>query len=130
MYTRKSVLQNLSPYKCHADFNRALHKLSLPYTKLAADETAAKNFLCRSSSAGWQRNRRVTNLRCRILLMTAAKKQTDQRPLGRRGHHTICLVRCDVTDIISAEKIQIRTAKCLGSGSGNQPLPKQIFSPL
>ena len=43
MYTRKSVLQNLSPYKC-ADFNRALHKLSLPYTKLAADETAAEKF--------------------------------------------------------------------------------------
>lgn len=121
MYTRKSVLQNLSPYKC-ADFNRALHKLSLPYTKLAADETAAENFLCRSSSAGWQRNRRVTNLRCRILLMTAAKRTNRSTSFGATKV-IIRFVLSDVMLLISSapKKFQIRTAKCLGSGSGSQP---------
>ena len=55
-----------------------------------------KNFLCRSSSAGWQRNRRVTNLRCRILLMTAAKRTNRSTSFGA----TKVIIRFVLSDVM------------------------------
>ena len=104
MYTRKSVLQNLSPYKC-ADFNRALHKLSLPYTKLAADETAAETFSLPVSLSRLAEKPQGYEFTLPYLANDGSEKNKQINVLwGDEGHHTICLVRCDVTDIISAEK--------------------------
>lgn len=104
MYTRKSVLQNLSPYKC-ADFNRALHKLSLPYTKLAADETAAEKFSLPVILSRLAEKPQGYEFTLPYLANDGSEKNKQINVLwGDEGHHTICLVRCDVTDIISAEK--------------------------
>lgn len=104
MYTRKSVLQNLSPYKC-ADFNRALHKLSLPYTKLAADETAAEKFSLPVILSRLAEKPLGYEFTLPYLANDGSEKHKQINVLwGDEGHHTICLVRCDVTDIISAEK--------------------------
>ena len=104
MYTRKSVLQNLSPYKC-ADFNRALHKLSLPYTKLAADETAAEKFSLPVILSRLAEKPQGYEFTLPYLANDGSEKHKQINVLwGDEGHHTICLVRCDVTDIISAEK--------------------------
>ena len=104
MYTRKSVLQNLSPYKC-ADFNRALHKLSLPYTKLAADETAAEKFSLPVILSRLAEKPLGYEFTLPYLANDGSEKNKQINVLwGDEGHHTICLVRCDVTDIISAEK--------------------------
>lgn len=104
MYTRKSVLQNLSPYKC-ADFNRALHKLSLPYTKLAADETAAEKFSLPVILSRLAEKPLGYEFTLPYLANDGSVKHKQINVLwGDEGHHTICLVRCDVTDIISAEK--------------------------
>lgn len=104
MYTRKSVLQNLSPYKC-ADFNRALHKLSLPYTKLAADETAAEKFSLPLILSRLAEKPQGYEFTLPYLANDGSEKNKQINVLwGDEGHHTICLVRCDVTDIISAEK--------------------------
>lgn len=104
MYTRKSVLQNLSPYKC-ADFNRALHKLSLPYTKLAADETAAEKFSLPIILSRLAEKPQGYEFTLPYLANDGSEKNKQINVLwGDEGHHTICLVRCDVTDIISAEK--------------------------
>ena len=104
MYTRKSVLQNLSPYKC-ADFNRALHKLSLPYTKLAADETAAEKFSLPVILSKLAEKPQGYEFTLPYLANDGSEKNKQINVLwGDEGHHTICLVRCDVTDIISAEK--------------------------
>ena len=104
MYTRKSVLQNLSPYKC-ADFNRALHKLSLPYTKLAADETAAEKFSLPVILSRLVEKPQGYEFTLPYLANDGSEKNKQINVLwGDEGHHTICLVRCDVTDIISAEK--------------------------
>lgn len=104
MYTRKSVLQNLSPYKC-ADFNRALHKLSLPYTKLAADETAAEKFSLPVILSRLAEIPQGYEFTLPYLANDGSEKNKQINVLwGDEGHHTICLVRCDVTDIISAEK--------------------------
>lgn len=104
MYTRKSVLQNLSPYKC-ADFNRALHKLSLPYTKLAADETAAEKFSLPVILSRLAEKPHGYEFTLPYLANDGSEKNKQINVLwGDEGHHTICLVRCDVTDIISAEK--------------------------
>lgn len=104
MYTRKSVLQNLSPYKC-ADFNRALHKLSLPYTKLAADETAAEKFSLPVILSRPAEKPQGYEFTLPYLANDGSEKNKQINVLwGDEGHHTICLVRCDVTDIISAEK--------------------------
>lgn len=104
MYTRKSVLQNLSPYKC-ADFNRALHKLSLPYTKLAADETAAEKFSLPVILSRLTEKPQGYEFTLPYLANDGSEKNKQINVLwGDEGHHTICLVRCDVTDIISAEK--------------------------
>lgn len=104
MYTRKSVLQNLSPYKC-ADFNRALHKLSLPYTKLAADETAAEKFSLPVILSRLAEKPQGYEFTLPYLANDGSEKNKQINVLwGGEGHHTICLVRCDVTDIISAEK--------------------------
>lgn len=104
MYTRKSVLQNLSPYKC-ADFNRALHKLSLPYTKLAADETAAEKFSLPVILSRLAEKPQDYEFTLPYLANDGSEKNKQINVLwGDEGHHTICLVRCDVTDIISAEK--------------------------
>ena len=104
MYTRKSVLQNLSPYKC-ADFNRALHKLSLPYTKLAADETAAEKFSLPVILSRLAEKPQGCEFTLPYLANDGSEKNKQINVLwGDEGHHTICLVRCDVTDIISAEK--------------------------
>lgn len=104
MYTRKSVLQNLSPYKC-ADFNRALHKLSLPYTKLAADETAAEKFSLPVILSRLAEKPQGYEFTLPYLANDGSEKNKQINVLwGDQGHHTICLVRCDVTDIISAEK--------------------------
>ena len=104
MYTRKSVLQNLSPYKC-AYFNRALHKLSLPYTKLAADETAAEKFSLPVILSRLAEKPQGYEFTLPYLANDGSEKNKQINVLwGDEGHHTICLVRCDVTDIISAEK--------------------------
>ena len=104
MYTRKSVLQNLSPYKC-TDFNRALHKLSLPYTKLAADETAAEKFSLPVILSRLAEKPQGYEFTLPYLANDGSEKNKQINVLwGDEGHHTICLVRCDVTDIISAEK--------------------------
>lgn len=104
MYTRKSVLQNLSPYKC-ADFNRALHKLSLPYTKLAADETAAEKFSLPVILSRLAEKPQGYEFTLPYLANDGSEKNKQINVLwGDEGHHTICLVRCDVTDIIRAEK--------------------------
>ena len=104
MYTRKSVLQNLSPYKC-ADFNRALHKLSLPYTKLAADETAAEKFSLPVILSRLAEKPQGYEFTLPYLANDGSEKNKQINVLwGDEGHHAICLVRCDVTDIISAEK--------------------------
>lgn len=104
MYTRKSVLQNLSPYKC-ADFNRALHKLSLPYTKLAADETAAEKFSLPVILSRLAEKPQGYEFTLPYLANDGSEKNKQINVLwGDEGHHTLCLVRCDVTDIISAEK--------------------------
>lgn len=104
MYTRKSVLQNLSPYKC-ADFNRALHKLSLPYTKLAEDETAAEKFSLPVILSRLAEKPQGYEFTLPYLANDGSEKNKQINVLwGDEGHHTICLVRCDVTDIISAEK--------------------------
>ena len=104
MYTRKSVLQNLSPHKC-ADFNRALHKLSLPYTKLAADETAAEKFSLPVILSRLAEKPQGYEFTLPYLANDGSEKNKQINVLwGDEGHHTICLVRCDVTDIISAEK--------------------------
>ncbi|WP_419036753.1 PAS domain-containing protein [Phascolarctobacterium faecium] len=104
MYTRKSVLQNLSPYKC-ANFNRALHKLSLPYTKLAADETAAEKFSLPVILSRLAEKPQGYEFTLPYLANDGSEKNKQINVLwGDEGHHTICLVRCDVTDIISAEK--------------------------
>ena len=104
MYTRKSVLQNLSPYKC-ADFNRALHKLSLPYTKLAADETASEKFSLPVILSRLAEKPQGYEFTLPYLANDGSEKNKQINVLwGDEGHHTICLVRCDVTDIISAEK--------------------------
>lgn len=104
MYTRKSVLQNLSPYKC-ADFNRALHKLRLPYTKLAADETAAEKFSLPVILSRLAEKPQGYEFTLPYLANDGSEKNKQINVLwGDEGHHTICLVRCDVTDIISAEK--------------------------
>ena len=104
MYTRKSVLQNLSPYKC-VDFNRALHKLSLPYTKLAADETAAEKFSLPVILSRLAEKPQGYEFTLPYLANDGSEKNKQINVLwGDEGHHTICLVRCDVTDIISAEK--------------------------
>ena len=104
MYTRKSVLQNLSPYKC-ADFNRALHKLSLPDTKLAADETAAEKFSLPVILSRLAEKPQGYEFTLPYLANDGSEKNKQINVLwGDEGHHTICLVRCDVTDIISAEK--------------------------
>ena len=104
MYTRKSVLQNLSPYKC-AGFNRALHKLSLPYTKLAADETAAEKFSLPVILSRLAEKPQGYEFTLPYLANDGSEKNKQINVLwGDEGHHTICLVRCDVTDIISAEK--------------------------
>lgn len=104
MYTRKSVLQNLSPYKC-ADFNRALHKLSLPYTKLAADETTAEKFSLPVILSRLAEKPQGYEFTLPYLANDGSEKNKQINVLwGDEGHHTICLVRCDVTDIISAEK--------------------------
>lgn len=104
MYTRKSVLQNLSPYKC-ADFNRALHKLSLPYTKLATDETAAEKFSLPVILSRLAEKPQGYEFTLPYLANDGSEKNKQINVLwGDEGHHTICLVRCDVTDIISAEK--------------------------
>lgn len=104
MYIRKSVLQNLSPYKC-ADFNRALHKLSLPYTKLAADETAAEKFSLPVILSRLAEKPQGYEFTLPYLANDGSEKNKQINVLwGDEGHHTICLVRCDVTDIISAEK--------------------------
>lgn len=104
MYTRKSVLQNLSPYK-YADFNRALHKLSLPYTKLAADETAAEKFSLPVILSRLAEKPQGYEFTLPYLANDGSEKNKQINVLwGDEGHHTICLVRCDVTDIISAEK--------------------------
>lgn len=104
MYTRKSVLQNLSPYKC-ADFNRALHKLSLPYTKLAADETAAEKFSLPVILSRLAEKPQGYEFTLPYLANDGSEKNKQINVLwGDEGHHTICLVRCDVTGIISAEK--------------------------
>lgn len=104
MYTRKAVLQNLSPYKC-ADFNRALHKLSLPYTKLAADETAAEKFSLPVILSRLAEKPQGYEFTLPYLANDGSEKNKQINVLwGDEGHHTICLVRCDVTDIISAEK--------------------------
>lgn len=104
MYTRKSVLQNLSPYKC-ADFNRALHTLSLPYTKLAADETAAEKFSLPVILSRLAEKPQGYEFTLPYLANDGSEKNKQINVLwGDEGHHTICLVRCDVTDIISAEK--------------------------
>lgn len=104
MYTRKSVLQNLSPYKC-ADFNSALHKLSLPYTKLAADETAAEKFSLPVILSRLAEKPQGYEFTLPYLANDGSEKNKQINVLwGDEGHHTICLVRCDVTDIISAEK--------------------------
>ena len=104
MYTRKSVLQNLSPYKC-ADFNRALHKLSLPYTKLAADETAAEKFSLPVILSRLAEKPQGYEFTLPYLANDGSEKNKQINVLwGDEGQHTICLVRCDVTDIISAEK--------------------------
>ena len=104
MYTRKSVLQNLSPYKC-ADFNRALHKLNLPYTKLAADETAAEKFSLPVILSRLAEKPQGYEFTLPYLANDGSEKNKQINVLwGDEGHHTICLVRCDVTDIISAEK--------------------------
>lgn len=104
MYTRKSVLQNLSPYKC-ADFNRALHKLSLPYTKLAADETAAEKFSLPVILSRLAEKPQGYEFTLPYLANDGSEKNKQINVLwGDEGHHMICLVRCDVTDIISAEK--------------------------
>lgn len=104
MYTRKSVLQNLSPYKC-ADFNRALHKLSLPYTKLAADETAAEKFSLPVILSRLAEKPQGYEFTLPYLANDGSEKNKQINVLwGDEGHHTICLVRCDVIDIIRAEK--------------------------
>lgn len=104
MYTRKSVLQNLSPYK-YADFNRALHKLILPYTKLAADETAAEKFSLPVILSRLAEKPQGYEFTLPYLANDGSEKNKQINVLwGDEGHHTICLVRCDVTDIISAEK--------------------------
>ena len=104
MYTRKSVLQNLSPYKC-ADFNRALHKLSLPYTKLAADETAAEKFSLPVILSRLAEKPQGYEFTLPYLANDGSEKNKQINVLwGDEGHHTICLVRCDVTDIIRAKK--------------------------
>ena len=104
MYTRKSVLQNLSPYKC-ADFNRALHKLSLPYTKLAADETASEKFSLPVILSRLAEKPQGYEFTLPYLANDGSEKNKQINVLwGDEGHHTICLVRCDVTDIIRAEK--------------------------
>ena len=104
MYTRRSVLQNLSPYKC-ADCNRALHKLSLPYAKLAADETAAEKFSLPVILSRLAEKPQGYEFTLPYLANDGSEKNKQINVLwGDEGHHTICLVRCDVTDIISAEK--------------------------
>lgn len=130
MYTRKSVLQNLSPYKC-ADFNRALHKLSLPYTKLAADETAAEKFSLPVILSRLAEKPQGYEFTLPYLANDGSEKNKQINVLwGDEGHHTICLVRCDVTDIISAEKIPDPYCKMPWIWLRKPTAPKQIFSPL
>lgn len=104
MYTRRSVLQNLSPYKC-ADFNRALHKLSLPYIKTSPGENVAEDFslpvILRKLAAKPQ----GYEFTLPYIANDGSKKHKQLNVLwGDEEHHTICLVRCDVTDIIKAEQ--------------------------
>lgn len=104
MYTRRSVLQNLSPYKCD-DFNRALHKLSLPYIKTSPGENVAEDFslpvILRKLAAKPQ----GYEFTLPYIANDGSKKHKQLNVLwGDEEHHTICLVRCDVTDIIKAEQ--------------------------
>ena len=104
MYTRRSVLQNLSPYKC-SDFNKALQKLAAPYIKAAADESVAASFSLPVILSRLAEKPQGYELTLPYLANDGSEKHKQINVLwGDEGHHTICLVRCDVTDIISAEK--------------------------
>ena len=86
-------------------FNRALHKLRLPYTKLAADETAAEKFSLPVILSRLAEKPQGYEFTLPYLANDGSEKNKQINVLwGDEGHHTICLVRCDVTDIISAEK--------------------------
>lgn len=103
MYTRRSVLQNLSPYKC-SDFNKALQKLAAPYVK-AADKSVASSFSLPVILSRLAEKPQGYELTLPYLANDGSEKHKQINVLwGDEGHHTICLVRCDVTDIISAEK--------------------------
>lgn len=104
MYTRKSVLQNLPPYKCR-NFENALRKLTAPYLKSNAPEEVEKQFaistILERLSAKPQGYEFI--LSYRSLSGIEYHKQLNML-WGDDNHHTICLVRCDVTDIITAEQ--------------------------
>ncbi|WP_455654596.1 PAS domain-containing hybrid sensor histidine kinase/response regulator [Phascolarctobacterium sp.] len=104
MYTRRSVLQNLSPYKC-SDCNRALSRFSTPYVKAAAEKNAAEEFSLPVILSRLAEKPQGYELTLPYLDSDGSEKHKQINVLwGDEGHHTICLVRCDVTDIISAEK--------------------------
>lgn len=104
MHTRESVLQNLPPYKA-ADFEDALTNLELPYHKNGSLQPRIEDFAISVILQKLNQQPKGYEFILPYYEKNGSQYHKQINVLwGDDDHHTICLVRCDVTDIITAEQ--------------------------
>lgn len=103
MFTRKSVLKNLTPYM-YDDYDMAMDRFTLRYSEENQRETIRHQFRLDTIIRRLEESPGGYDFVCPLMIKNERRYKQINVLWGDESHKTICLVRADITEVLAEEK--------------------------